>query len=233
VDADFEFYSTHLDGTLAEIEGIINLVDGIYEVELGISVEIVAAQIRDSEPDPYDSTNPSTLLDQLRSQWNSHHGGIARDTVHLFTGKDLDSSTVGIAFMSVVCNTGAAYGLSQDLGSDALMPLLVAHEMGHNLGAAHDPTGTTVRYIMYPSVSSLNLDEFSPESKTAIASFVDGTSCLAIDPGTPPPAPMPPPQGGGGGGGHGGGPVDPLVAAIALAAVLGPLGARRRREGAK
>jgi hypothetical protein len=240
VDADFEFYSTYQGGTLAEIEGIVNLVDGIYEAEIGISVEIVSVQVRDAEPDPYTSTNPGTLLGELRSHWNANHGGIARDAVHLFTGKDLDSSTVGIAYLSVVCSTGSAYGLSQDIGSDAIMPLVVAHEMGHNLSANHDATGTTPRYIMYPSIGSQNLDEFSSESKAAIEAFVGGVSCLALDDGEPPPdpppepppepepepEPEPPPRKGGGGGG----PIDPLALAIVLGVCLARLAAGGRED---
>ena len=211
VDADAEFYAVYGDQSTAEIESILNMVDGIYEAELGLSIEIVSANVWQAEPDPYTSTDSGTLLGEFRSYWNNNHSGINRDAAHLFTGKELDGSTVGIAYVSVVCSTSVAYGLSQDLQSDTLMPLLVAHEVGHNLGANHDASGSSPRYIMYPSLGFTNLDEFSTTSKSDVADYVDSVSCLELDGGGGSNISDPP---GGGGGGGGGGPVDPIVLAV-------------------
>ncbi|HVR76528.1 MAG TPA: zinc-dependent metalloprotease, partial [Planctomycetota bacterium] len=234
VDADVEFFAAYGSEATAEIEATLNMVDGIFEAEIGLTIDLVSVNVWQSEPDPYTATNGSTLLGQLRSYWNEDNAGIARDAVHLFTGKDLDGSTVGIAYVSVVCNKSTAYAVSQDLASDVLMPLLVAHELGHNLGSGHDTTGSSPRYIMYPSLGFTNLDEFSAASKTSIGDYIDSVSCLALaDDGSGSTDPIEPiePTGGGGGGG-GGGPVDPLLILAAGWALWARSRTRTRRPPA-
>ena len=233
IDADVEFFQSYGAGALAEIESVINVVDGIFQSELDLTVEIVSVNIYQSEPDPYTSTDSGTLLQELRNYWNGNNQTVARDAVHLFSGKELDGSTVGIAYVGVVCSTTVSYALSQDIASDALMPILVAHEIGHNLNADHDPSSDNPRYIMYPSLGVTNLDEFSSTSDTTIANYVGAVSCLALaddsggdgsgggsesDTGG---------SGGGGGGGGGGGPVDPLLVAVLALALAGG----RRKTG--
>jgi len=215
-DADVEFFAAYGSGSATEIESILNIVDGIYQANLGLTIELVSVHIWDAEPDPYSSTDSGTLLNELRAYWNANNDGISRDVTHLFTGKELDGSTVGIAYVSVVCSTSVAYALSQDLGSAVLVPLLVAHEIGHNLGANHDAVGSSPRYIMYPSLGFSNLDEFSQLSKDDISSYTNGVTCLGSQGGN---ISNPPGGSGKGGGGGGGGPVDPvLIAVLALAA---------------
>jgi hypothetical protein len=224
-DADFEFFSIHgsAAAAAAEIDAIVNMVDGIYELELGITIDLVHTHVWEAEPDPFGSTEAQALLNEFRGHWNANHGAIGRDTAHLFTGKNLDGGTIGLASLGTVCALSNAYGLSQDISSDVLMPLVVAHEIGHNLGAGHDPSSSTTRYIMYPSIGSMTLDEFSDGSRTQVANYVAGVSCLPEDGGPPPaPPPMPSPSGGGGGG-----PVDPVLLALAAAALL----AARRNAG--
>jgi len=218
VDADVEFYNAYGEDSTAEIEATLNMVDGIFEAELGITIDLVSVNVWQAEPDPYTSTESGTQLNEVRSYWNNNNSAVTRDAVHLFTGKDLDGSTVGIAYVSVVCSTSVAYALSQDLGSDILMPLLVAHELGHNLGANHDPSGSSPRYIMYPSLGFTNLDEYSDQSEDDIADYIDGVSCLELEGGGS--NVSDPPSGGGGGGGGGGGPVDPVLL-VGLAALWG------------
>ncbi|MFN0056845.1 MAG: M12 family metallo-peptidase [Planctomycetota bacterium] len=222
VDADQEFYARYGAGSVAEIEATLNEVDGIMRAELGVTLSIVSIHTWVSEPDPYTATAASTLLQELRTAWTMSFPEVDRDVVHLFTGKDLDGSTVGIAYTSVICVTSFAYGLSQDLVSSAYMPLLTAHELGHNLGAGHDTSGTSPQYVMYPSLSSQVLDEYSDGSTTQILAYLDTVSCLeqieespppGSGGGSPPPGPSPgvPASGGGGGG-----PLDPITLAILL-----------------
>src|SRR5688572_8159097 len=128
VDADHEFHLIYGQAATAEIESILNVVDGIFQAEVGLTIQIVRTRVFSEEPDPYTSTSPNTLLSELRNHWTANETALVRDTVHLFTGKDLDGSTVGMAGLRALCN-GNAYGLSQDLASDVLMPILVAHEI--------------------------------------------------------------------------------------------------------
>jgi hypothetical protein len=216
IDADVEFFAIYGSNSTAQIESTMNMVDGIYEAELGLTIQLVSTHVWEAEPDPYTSTDSASLLNELRTYWNSNNDSISRDAVHLFTGKELDGSTVGIAYVSVVCSTSVAYALSEELQSDVLMPLLIAHEMGHNLGASHDASGSSPRYIMYPSLGFTNLDQFSALSKSDIGNYVDGVGCLALDGGGSNSSNPP----GGGGGGGGGGPVDPLLLLILGGAIV-------------
>ena len=96
----------------------MNQVDGVYENELGISFQVVL-QNSYAGSDPYSGvTDPNSLLNEFRTVWNSQMTGVARDVAHLFTGRDLDGSVIGIAWIGVVCNNPAyAYGLSQRYGT--------------------------------------------------------------------------------------------------------------------
>jgi hypothetical protein len=228
IEADFEYYEIEGEDTVASITDVMNVVEGIYEADLGITFEITSLTYWEEDIDPYTSTDALTLLNELQGTWNSSHGDIQRDVVHLFTGKELDGSTVGIAFVGEVCDTSGAYGLSQELGSMTLMPTLVAHELGHNFGAFHDPSDDDPRYVMNPTLSSLTLQSFSTNSQDEIADFVDGIGCLEIetaddgdgDPGGDEESGDGDGDGGGTGGGGGGGPVDPYLLAIVAAAAL-------------
>lgn len=241
VDADPEYVEACRSRAISpvdEIESVLNVVDGIYQAELGIRLSLTYVHLWESEPDPYTSLDGLTLLREMRDYWNANRQDVHRDMVHLFTGKDLDGSTVGMAYVSVACSLSYAYGLSQDLGNaNTVLPILVAHEMGHNLGAGHDPEGSTPRYVMYPSLSALNLDEFSQLTAGQVQDYVSRVSCLALEeePSPPPPDNTDGDQGSGGedttetsGGGGGGGPVDPLLGLLLLTAWLSRQAASRR-----
>lgn len=143
LDADFEFFQQNgssIDAAILDMENIINGMQTIYETQLNITYEISHVIVRSTSATPYTSTSPSTLLNQLVSHWNaSPQSAIPRDLVHLFTGKNLDGSTIGIAYIGAVCRLNSAYGLSQSRFTSS-MPArvaLTAHEVGHNWNAQH------------------------------------------------------------------------------------------------
>jgi hypothetical protein len=91
------------------------------------------------------------LLNQFRNQWNTQHSTIVRDVAHHFTRKNIQGSTIGIAWIGVVCNKPWAYGLAQSdfSTSFAYVTDLSAHEIGHNWNAGHCscPSHTMNSYI--------------------------------------------------------------------------------------
>merc|ERR1719375_2416670 len=95
----------------------------------------------------YTNTNANALLDEFRARWES--GSLAskrRGAVHLLTGKDIDGSVIGIAYVDVMCDsiTGDAWNDKYEYGiSVATQPSLgrnvglVMAELGHNAGRNH------------------------------------------------------------------------------------------------
>jgi hypothetical protein len=139
-DADVEFYNAYGSVSAVEerINAIVNAINIQYERDVDITHEITTIIVRTVEPDPYTSTSPETLLNQFRSHWQNNHGNIQRDSAHLFTGKNLDGNTIGIAWLNAVCGS-YGYGVAQSnfTSNFAYVTDLSAHELGHNWGAGH------------------------------------------------------------------------------------------------
>jgi hypothetical protein len=194
-DADYEYYLDWGSVTAVEnrIHSVVNTMNLQYERDVGITHEITTILVRTSASQPYTSTNASTLLNQFRSQWNASHGNIVRDVAQLFTGKSIDGSTIGIAWVGVVCNLSYAYGVVEsDFNSNfAYATDLSAHELGHNWGANHC---TCTSYTMNPYITATN--KFNPVGTIpTISAFRDAANCLTDGGGDPPPPPPPPEPG--------------------------------------
>ncbi len=206
-DADGEYVASLGGATQAnnQIESILNFVDGIYESEIGISFQIVQQNTwADANSDPYTSTSASTRLQEFRNHWNANFpnsGANRRAIAHLFTGVNLDGSTIGIASFGVACRTpNFSYGLSQQFpfgstGITAQTVVLTAHEIGHNFGASHtnqvandvppDIERTCEETIMEASVGAGS--SFCPFSRSQIAGLATGHSSCLDSTVTPPP----------------------------------------------
>ncbi|GJL63082.1 MAG: hypothetical protein NPIRA04_17360 [Nitrospirales bacterium] len=166
----------------AAILARINVVDGIFSEQVGVQINLV--EIRNlAQNGTLTSTNPSTLLNQFSSFTNGSsftHPGIA----HLFTGRDLNGSTVGIAFLSSLCSARFGVGVDQIRGGGTAGALVVAHELGHNFGAPHDNQGgsacasTPGNFLMNPSINGS--DQFSQCSLSQIQPIVDRAACITI-----------------------------------------------------
>ncbi len=137
-DADGEYYALHGTGTNAYIQGVLNMVNGLYS-ETGL-VFTLSYQRAFSNPasDPYSTCHYAGQWCELWSTWQLSQGSVHRDVVHLFSGKALRSSSGtrirGYAgLLGTVCNLGSAYVLSTPYREAGL----VAHEIGHALGALH------------------------------------------------------------------------------------------------
>ena len=146
VDCDVEFYQLNqssVPATVNDVEMIINRVSNIYERDVDVHVDVGVIVVRTSEPDPYSTSEPSNLLGQFRSHWNQNMSVVKRDATHLMTGKNLNGTTIGIAYLQGICNSNR-YGVSQSRfsGSVVFRAGLTAHELGHNYAAQHCSGGT-------------------------------------------------------------------------------------------
>ena len=111
----------------------------------------------------------------------------SRGLTHLFTGRNLTSTTAGIAFVGsdfVIQSAGA--GLSEGARGLAVDALVAAHEIGHNFGAEHDgdPTGSCPvagNFIMSPSVNPNN-EDFSACSVGVMEEVADAALCVDLLP---------------------------------------------------
>jgi hypothetical protein len=183
-EADFEFVTLlgGADRANREILDILNMVDGVYEAELGLKISVVY-QHAWSTADPFVPTTTNTLLVSFKDYWNANFPAaqIPRDTAHLFSAKPTVAGQ-GLSYMGVVCkNPAFAYGLSGRIGSAPGKFQLTAHEIGHNFGASHaDAVQSCDNSIMNPILNGATKFSFCAFSRAEITNYVSAnSSCLS------------------------------------------------------
>jgi len=171
----------------AAITARFNNIDGYFSEQVGVQLSVQRIDTFDSATDPFDNTLESgDLLDQLseyRLQTPEHN---SFGLTHLYTGRDFNTSTVGVAWRGALCDNYFSAGVSEGRAGLITDSLIAAHEIGHNFGAEHDgQSGTsceseTDSYIMSPSVSSS--DQFSACSITVMQAEAAAASCVVALP---------------------------------------------------
>ncbi|GEM_PF-1017392 len=180
VVADSQFVDIN-NNTDAAVISRMNVVDGIYSEQVGVHLRI--SEIRSLQNNTgLTSTNPGTLLDQF-GRFSSAPGFNNPGLAHLFTGRNLSGSTIGIAYIASLCSDRFGVGISQVSGSGALGALTVAHEIGHNFGAPHDnqsgsPCASTAGgFIMNPVLNGA--DQFSQCSLSQMQPNIRNAACIS------------------------------------------------------
>jgi len=172
VDSRFDEY--HRGAGLNRAVALINVIDGIYQSELGAALILdTVVAYTDPATDPMRNASGSVeeILETFRTV-RELEPKLRSDLtmVHLFTGARDSLGVLGLGWIDTACRTdGYDISLSTPFAYDAL---LAAHEMAHNLGALHDdaPSCSTGRSnIMWPRLSSLTEPQFSACSLEAIA----------------------------------------------------------------
>ena len=187
-EADFEYFSSFGAGATAatvnaDIIDIFTQVDAIYEAQLGIHIHIVFQRVWTVAGDPYTTPDSSPALTEFRTVYNQSFTSVgqappARDLTHMFTGKDFTGSTIGIAYISAVCEAPAfSYGISQSKFSPiaARRVAVTAHEIGHNFGASHPNQEAPVPSNCNPSIMNSfvqDTQEFCQYSRDQITNHV-------------------------------------------------------------
>merc|ERR1719377_364781 len=180
LDREFINLNGGLVPARAAAADIMNLVAANYESQIGVELKpryYVKRGVAGSIGHQYTNTNANALLDEFRARWES--GSLAtmrRGAVHLLTGKNIDGSVIGIAYVDVMCDSisGDAwngeyeYGISQVTQSSLGCNVgLVMHELGHNAGSNH-VSGA----VMNPSLTCSNT--FSASAISQIEDHMDG-----------------------------------------------------------
>lgn len=130
---------------LSAIVTTINRVDGIYEKELAISLNLVGNNnvivFIDPGTDPFTANDDgSALLDESQTVINNNIGVNSYDIGHTFS-----TGAGGIAQLGSVCGSSKARGVTGSLQpvGDPFDIDYVAHEMGHQFDASHSFNATT------------------------------------------------------------------------------------------
>ncbi len=178
-DADFAYFQSQ-GSSVSAVEGKINsIINGVnvqFEGQTDIRHVISAIVIRTSAlDDPYggDPIPASILLTQFRNVWLGNYPDIPRDVSKLFTGRDLEGNTIGIAWtIGAICTSGG-YCLVQNIAGALCRQDLSAHELGHLWGAFHCSCPS---FTMNPSITCSN--QFSQGSVNSIVAHRDTRACL-------------------------------------------------------
>jgi hypothetical protein len=204
VEADIRFFlanNSNTATTISDMESVVNAMNTIFQRDAAVLATLTASFVREvpagtPEADyinfePYTTNVAGTLLSQFRSEWDANRASVVRDLSHLFTGRDMDGSTIGIAYTPGVCST-VRYGVSQSRFSTifARRVAVTTHEVGHNFNAQHCD-GQSDCSIMCAALGGCtgNISRFGNTAVVAIRSRAT-QSCLtnasAVTPGLAP-----------------------------------------------
>ena len=173
------------DAANQRVQSIIAEVNDKYKMHACMKVKLSHLEgYCDSNSDPYKGfrlnrsgcTNDGGLLDDVEEYWNKNRNDVHRDAMHLFSGTHFDDGYSGCASTMSIC-TNKAYGVSRIRRNESvnLQALLVAHELGHILGASH--YDNEKGFIMNSAIGS-DSKGFSDESINVMNYVMSRTSCI-------------------------------------------------------
>ncbi len=193
--ADSDFQAAEAGDPTAAMLARLNIVEGIFSEQVGVLVLATDVRLISATNDPFKATKGSTLLEQLGAYRKQTPVVRTRGLAHLVTGKDLDGTTAGIAYVRTVCEVETGVSISSRSFGTTISALVMAHELGHNFGAEHDGEPETScasvngGFIMASTVSGYST--FSQCSIDKMRSVFASASCMTpaeyadvtIDPG--------------------------------------------------
>jgi hypothetical protein len=191
----------HGANAAADMLSVINQVAGVFQAQTGVDLHVTQTVVYTTTPDPFDNaTDSGALLTEFSNYKASPESPVyGTDLAHLFTGRTLDNSVLGIAWIATLCDSTYSTALSADFTTDnTSLVLLAAHEIGHVFGAYHDNqagspcASVPFGFIMNPYINSALDLQFSGCSLSLIDPEIAGASCLGSSiPSSATPTPSP------------------------------------------
>jgi len=143
VECDEEFYNDHNRDVYRSVEyvqAVIGAVSDIYERDADATISTTWMGIW-TTTDPFPGTTSNDLFAQLRTYWQNNRGGVDRNCVMLLSGVN---GIGGLANLDALCSNANGYAVS-GTDNNLTYPVtgyawdtdVVAHELGHNIGARH------------------------------------------------------------------------------------------------
>ncbi len=168
-----------------ELLAMINIVEGYYLNDFNIAFDTLTLELLNSVVFS-NTTDADTLLRDVTQKRADDLLSFERNDLsifHLLTGREFDGGTAGIAFLGTLCSNASATGTSQLIDSFSGAPhipvtaLVLAHEIGHNMGASHDGEGNSCGpgFVMEATLSGFA----SRFSDCSISSIQNNISSLA------------------------------------------------------
>lgn len=176
---DSSFCASHGNDYTAVTQILDAVVRELYATNIGslLDIRVVAVDgYCDAENDPYTRpemlddcagdavcSRPKTILRQFREHW-ANNTEVHRDAAYLFTGYEDGTPVIGAAYTGTACNRNYAYGWIEGTTTSSMV---LAHEIGHTLGASHDSAGVMRARLTYD-----DSPRFSVASEAKVYRFV-------------------------------------------------------------
>ncbi len=147
-ETDYEFlqlFGGNTDAATGYVATIAAALTSIYTRDVNARLSVRYLRLWSTTADPWNATSTGAELDEFSAHWQVNMTSVARELAHFLSGRGLGG---GVAYLPGLCNSGAGYGVSANLGGYFPTPLIdnngsnwdiyvVAHELGHNFGAPH------------------------------------------------------------------------------------------------
>jgi hypothetical protein len=125
--ADSAFQAAESADPTAAMLARLNIVEGIFSEQVGLLVLATDVRLMPANADPFTATKGATLLEQVGAYRAATPAVRARGLAHLMTGKDLDGTTAGIAYVRTVCDVESGVSVSSRSYGTTISALIMAH----------------------------------------------------------------------------------------------------------